>query len=68
MTDEILESCKKLYRLKLKRPRAAVMYVTAVNVRGLPVGLQLHPAQLHAHRALCIVGLVRHGGAERADP
>lgn len=36
--------------------------------RGSPVGLQLHPAQLHAHRALGAVGLVRDGGAERADP
>lgn len=35
---------------------------------SLPVGLQLHPAQLHAHGALCIVGLVGDGGAERADP
>lgn len=34
----------------------------------LPVGLQLHPAQLHAHGALRAVGLVRDGGAERADP
>lgn len=33
----------------------------------LPVGLQLHPAQLHAHRPLCIMGLVWDGGAERAD-
>lgn len=33
----------------------------------LPVGLQLHPAQLHAHWALCIVGLVWDGGAEGAD-
>lgn len=31
-----------------------------------PVGLQLHPAQLHAHRALRVVGLVRDGGAQRA--
>lgn len=33
----------------------------------LPVGLQLHPAQLHANRALRIVRLVGHRGAEGAD-
>lgn len=32
----------------------------------IPVGLQLHPAELHADRALCIVGLVRNSRTERA--
>lgn len=36
--------------------------------RWSPVGLELHPAQLHAGGPLIAVGLVGHRGAERADP
>lgn len=36
--------------------------------RWSPVGLELHPAQLHAGGSLFAVGLVWHRGAERADP
>lgn len=43
-------------------------HLSESKTRVSPVGLQLHPPQLHAHGALCTVGLVRDGGAQRAHP
>lgn len=51
------------YYINRKRERQRV---DLWQLSWLPVGLQFHPAELHADRALCILGLVRDGGAERA--
>lgn len=57
---------ESIKRMKANRNDSSKRVRSQRVLSWLPAGLKLHPAQLHAHGALCIVGLARDAGAERA--